>query len=142
MFIKRTLSIIMVIVGGGWPAVTPTPTVPAVPVTLDEALAQGLANSRHLADIEARVDAAGFVVEQRATGDRPDVAFLGGYTRTNHVDVFAIDFPLRPSQVVYPDIPDNFRTRLDLRWPIYSSGRVDALERAAQAEKNAVGEEL
>ncbi len=82
------------------------------------------------------------MVEQRATGDRPDVAFLGGYTRTNHVDVFAIDFPLRPSQVVYPDIPDNFRTRLDLRWPIYSSGRVDALERAAQAEKNAVGEEL
>jgi outer membrane protein TolC len=58
------------------------------------------------------------------------------------VDEFAIEFPLRPSQVVYPDIPDNFRTRVDLRWPIYTSGRVDALERAAQAEKNAVGEEL
>ena len=141
---KRTLSIIMLIVGGGWPALaqTTTPAVPPVPVTLDEAIAQGLANSRHLADIEARVDAAGFVVQQRATGDHPDVAFLGGYTRTNHVDVFAIDFPLRPSEVIYPDIPDNFRTRLDLRWPIYSSGRVDALERAAQAEKNAVGEEL
>jgi outer membrane protein len=142
---KRTLLIIIVlIVGVDWPALaqTTTPTVPPVPVTLDEVIAQGLANSRHLAEIEARVDAAGFVVQQRATGDRPDVAFLGGYTRTNHVDVFAIDFPLRPSEVIYPDIPDNFRTRLDLRWPIYSSGRVDALERAARAEKNAVGEEL
>jgi outer membrane protein len=142
---KRILPIIIgLIVGGGWPALaqTTTPTAPPVAVTLDEAIAQGLANSRRLAEIEARVDAAGFVVQQRATGDHPDVAFVGGYTRTNHVDVFAIDFPLRPSEVIYPDIPDNFRTRLDLRWPIYSSGRVDALERAAQAEKNAVGEEL
>ena len=70
------------------------------------------------------------------------MALLGGYTRTNHVEPFSITFPLRPSQVVYPDIPDNFRSRLDLQWPIYTAGRVDALERAAAAEQNAVGEEL
>ena len=45
-------------------------------------------------------------------------------------------------QVVYPDLPDNFRTRLDLQWLFYTGGRLDALERAARAERQASGEEL
>jgi outer membrane protein len=44
--------------------------------------------------------------------------------------------------VVYPDIPNNYRTRLDLQWPIYTGGRGDALERAARAEQAATGEDL
>jgi outer membrane protein TolC len=44
--------------------------------------------------------------------------------------------------VVYPDVPDNFRARLDLQWLFYSGGRVDALERAAHAERQASGEDL
>jgi outer membrane protein TolC len=44
--------------------------------------------------------------------------------------------------VVYPDIPDNYRTRLDLQWPIYTFGRADALERAARAEADATGLDL
>ena len=36
---------------------------------------------------------------------------------------------------------DNYRTRLDLQWPIYTGGRTDALERAARAEAEAVGAE-
>ena len=40
-------------------------------------------------------------------------------------------------RVIYPDIPDNFRTRLDFQWPIYTAGRLDALARAAQAEVEA-----
>ncbi len=43
----------------------------------------------------------------------------------------------RRRQVIYPDVPDNFRTRLDLQWPFYTGGRVDALERAARAERQA-----
>jgi outer membrane protein len=39
-------------------------------------------------------------------------------------------------------VPDNFRTRLDLQWPIYSFGRADALERAARAEADATGLDL
>ncbi len=114
----------------------------AVPLTLNEAIDRGLANSRRLAELEARADAAGFVVEERRAARMPDVALQGGYTRTNHVDIFAIASPGRPPQIVYPDIPDNYRARLDLQWPIYTAGRVDALERAAQAEKSAAGEDL
>ena len=45
-------------------------------------------------------------------------------------------------RVIYPDIPDNFRTRLELAWPVYTAGRVDALARAAQAEATASGLDL
>ncbi len=44
--------------------------------------------------------------------------------------------------MIYPDVPDNFRTRLDLQWPIYTGGRTDALERAARAERKATGDDL
>jgi outer membrane protein TolC len=113
-----------------------------IPLTLEEAIAQGLANSRRLAEIEARAEAADFAIAGRQAAGRPLVALQGGYTRTNHVDEFAIAFPGRPSQVVYPDIPDNYRSRIDLQWPIYTGGRTGALERAARAERGAIGRDL
>ncbi len=114
----------------------------SVPLTLEDAITQGLANSRRLAEIESRAEAADFVIAGRQASERPLVALQGGYTRTNHVAEFAIAFPGRPAQVVYPDIPDNYRSRIDLQWPIYTGGRADALERAARAERGAIGNDL
>jgi outer membrane protein TolC len=65
------------------------------------------------------------------------VALLGGYTRTNHVEEFALVLPNQPPRLLYPDAPDNYRARLDLQWPIYTAGRVSALERSAGAERDA-----
>ena len=111
-------------------------------LTLDEAIAQGLANSHRLGELQARQEAA-TATEQRRSADRlPTVAAQAGYTRTNHVEEFAIIQPGQPRLVVYPDVPDNYRSRLDLQWLIYSGGRVDALERAARAEARASGEDL
>ena len=45
-------------------------------------------------------------------------------------------------QVLYPDVPDNWRARLDMQWPIYSGGRTKALEQAAAAEQSATGKDL
>jgi outer membrane protein len=39
-------------------------------------------------------------------------------------------------------VPDNYRTRLDLQWPIYTGGRLDASERAARAEARASSDDL
>jgi outer membrane protein len=114
----------------------------SLPLTLDDAIAQGLANSRRLAEIAARAEAADFAVAGRHASEQPSITLQGGYTRTNHVDIFAISAPGGPLQVVYPDIPDNFRTRLDLQWPIYTGGRGDALERAARAERSALDKDL
>jgi outer membrane protein len=111
-------------------------------LTLEEAIAQGVANSLRLAELEARQDSAEAVEQGRAAARRPSVAAEAGYSRTNHVDEFAIVLPGQPRQVVYPDVPDNYRTRLDLQWLFYTGGRLDALERAAHAEVQASGEDL
>ena len=44
-------------------------------------------------------------------------------------------------RVIYPDIPDNVRSRIDLQWPIYTGGRLKALTRAAGAEAEAAGQD-
>ena len=54
---------------------------------------------------------------------------------------FIVPTPTGLPGVLYPDVPNNYRTRLDLQWPIYSGGRTDALERAARAEANAAAAE-
>ncbi|HKE48198.1 MAG TPA: TolC family protein, partial [Rhodanobacteraceae bacterium] len=113
------------------------------PITLEEAIRQGLANSQRLAELDARAQAADYAVAGRHAADLPIVSAQGGYTRTNHVEEFSVPTTIsRPPQVLYPDIPDNVRTRLDLQWPIYTGGRTDALERAARAERSAITKDV
>lgn len=111
-------------------------------VTLDSAIEQAMAASRRLAELQARTEAADYAVAGRRAAERPAVSLQGGYTRTNHVDEFGIAFPGRAPVVVYPDIPDNYRTRLDLQWPIYTGGRAGALEAAARSEREATADDL
>jgi outer membrane protein TolC len=113
-----------------------------VTLTLDEAIKEGLANSLRLAELQARQEVSEAFEQGRAAARRPSVAAQAGYTRTNHVDEFVIFQPGQPRQVIYPDVPDNFRTRIDLQWLFYTGGRLDALERAARAERLASGEDL
>ena len=55
---------------------------------------------------------------------------------------YAIPVANNQLSVIYPDIPDNFRARLDLQWPIYTGGRVEALERLARIEADAAVDEI
>ena len=115
---------------------------PAKNMTLEEAIARGLANSQRLAELQARKAVAEAAEAGRAAASLPVVALTGGYTRTNHVQEFGIVSPGQPPRIIYPDVPDNYHARLDLNWPVYSGGRNDALERAAAAERQATGEDL
>jgi len=122
---------------------TDTAATQAVVLTLADAVARGLETSHRLGEIEARRTGAEAAVAGREAASRPAVSAQAGYMRTNHVTAFAI--PSVATQrliVVYPDVPDNFRTRLDLQWPIFTFGRTDALERAARAEAAATGFDL
>jgi outer membrane protein TolC len=110
----------------------------AVRVTLEEAQARAIAASHRLAEARAREAAARAAADVRESDRRPAVSASAGYTRTNHVTPFFVPSAIGLPRVLYPDVPDNYRTRLDLQWPIYSGGRLDALERAAQAEAAAV----
>jgi outer membrane protein TolC len=111
-------------------------------LTLEDAVQRGIANSQHLAELQARREGAEAAEAGRQAAAKPLVGLTGGYTRTNHVDEFGITVPGFPPRIIYPDIPDNFRARLDLQWPVYTGGRTGALERAARAERNAAGEDL
>lgn len=113
-----------------------------VRLTLSDAVSRAIDASHRLAEARARQEGAEAAVRVRHAADQPTVSVSGGYSRTNHVDVFGIPQPDGNLRVVYPDIPDNYRARVEMQWPIYTGGRADALERAAQAEADATGLDL
>jgi outer membrane protein len=115
---------------------------PPLRLTLDEAIARGLETSHRLAEAVARGEAAGAAADQRRAALLPQVAAQAGYTRTNHVDTFGVPMPNNVVSVIYPDIPDNYRSRIDVQWPVYTAGRLDALERAARIEATAAGDDV
>jgi outer membrane protein len=115
---------------------------PVLLITLDEAVTRTVANSYRLAELQARRQGAEAAEAGRAAASLPSLALAGGYMRTNHVDEFAITQPVLGRRIIYPDVPDNYRARIDLNWPVYSGGRAEALERAATAELHAAGEDL
>jgi outer membrane protein TolC len=101
-----------------------------------------LAASHRVAEGAARIDAARAVVDGRSAADNPTLNLLAGYTRTNHVDEYGIQIPGMPPRVIYPDVPDNWRARVDVQWPVYTAGRVAALERAATADLTATDRDV
>jgi outer membrane protein TolC len=130
----------------GQPALPPADQVADAPPTrrlsLEEALARAADASHRLGELRAREAGSAAVVEGRRVADRPLLALQAGYLRTNHIDEFGVALPDGRLRVIFPDLPNNYRTRLDLSWPIYSGGRTDALERAAEAELRATGHDL
>lgn len=111
-------------------------------LTLADAITRGLETSHRLSEIKAREEGARAAAHTAALGDKPTVNANASYSRTNHVTEFSFPQPNGTRLVVYPDIPDNFMSRLSIQWPIYTSGRVDALERAAAAEATAIASEI
>jgi outer membrane protein TolC len=66
---------------------------------------------------------------------------MAGYTRTNHIVPFGLP-PEKPTAIIYPDIPDNWRTRLDMQWPVYTFGRFESMEKAARSEAAAAAKDV
>jgi len=133
---------VIVISAGPLQAQAPGESPVPARLTLADALARAVAASHRLAELRARESAVAAVVDQRKTADLPTLALEAGYQRTNHVDEFGVLQPDRTFHVIYPDVPDNWRTRVDMQWPIYTGGRDDALERAADAEHQASQQDI
>jgi len=111
-------------------------------LTLDDAIARAIANSHRLGELRAREAAAVAAAEGSGAAQKPIVTTQLGYQRTNHVDEFGFLTPEGGISLIYPDVPDNYRARIELQWPIYTGGRLQALERAARAEAEFSGQEL
>ncbi len=139
--LRSTCLLCALLLAGPLAAQEPAPAQ-AVHLTLDAATGRALDASHRLGELRARQEGARAAVEGRQAAGRPLVSVQAGYTRTNHVDAFGVGIPGRAFEIIYPDIPDNYRTRLDLQWPIYTFGRTDALERLARAEADATGKDV
>lgn len=131
---KRLLTIVFVLAASGI-ASAQAP----LRLTLEDAIARGLDASPRLSELTARQDAARAIEDQREAGQRPQVTAFAGYARTNHVEEFSVPNASGGVRVIYPDIPDRVQTRIDLQWPIYTGGRLQAQTRAAAAEAEAAG---
>lgn len=108
-----------------------------MPLTLADALERGLAQSPRLAEARAREAAAAATVRAREADGRPSVTALGAYLRTNHVEEFGVRQLDGSFRTIFPDIPSNYRLRAEALVPLYTSGRVDAMVRAAEADGRA-----
>ncbi len=115
---------------------------PPLKLTLEDAVERGLAASHRVAEADARHEASDAVQQQRRSAARPQVNALAGYMRTNHVDEFGVPASNNQLRVIYPDIPDNYRTRIDVSWPLYTGGRLEALEKAAGQESAATAADV
>lgn len=105
-----------------------------VRLTLDEAIARGLADAPRVQEARARAQAATATRTGREALSRPTASLLSGYTRTNHVAAFAVPLAGGGSRVIFPDIPDNWRLRADVLFPLWTGGRTPALVEAATAD--------
>ncbi|MBI3263766.1 MAG: TolC family protein [Acidobacteria bacterium] len=114
------------------------PVAQPVTLTLQEAVARALVYSHRVAEQNARIAGAEASVLGREAASRPLVSVSAGYTRTNHVDEFGVPTSGGAFRTIYPDIPDNYHSRLDVQWPLYTSGRVESLTRSARLELQAV----
>ena len=84
----------------------------AIRLTLADAISRGLDTSHRIAEIKAREEGALAAVKGAEVAKRPIVSASAGYFRTNHVDEFSVPQPNGSLVVVYPDIPDNFVSRV------------------------------
>jgi outer membrane protein len=132
---KRLVTVSLLVCGGI--SIASAQTAP-VRLTVEDSIERGLAANPRLDELRARQDAARAVEGQREAAELPQIVVLGGYTRINHVEEFGVPNPSGAFRVIYPDIPDQVRSRIDLQWPIYTAGRLQALTRAAGAETNAL----
>ena len=108
-----------------------------VALTLEDAIARGVANAPKLAEARSREAAASATIASRSALGSPSVNATTAYLRTNHVDEFGVPQPNGTFRILFPDIPDNYRLRAEVAVPIYTAGRTSAGVEGATADLRA-----
>jgi outer membrane protein TolC len=112
-----------------------------LPLTLEDAIARGLAQAPRLAEARARESASQAAVAARESLRLPSVTASAGVLRTNHVEEFGVPQAGGTVRILFPDIPTNYRARAEAGVPIYTSGRVEALVASAEGDARAAAAE-
>ena len=134
----RRLLVLLVLMACGFACHAAAQDVPVLRLTLDEAQMRARETSHRLAEARARESVAQATVTVREAADRPIIAAVGGYTRTNHVLPFTVPGgPLGLPRVLYPDdstsmnaLPATISVEANTRSPTDFSDGVDSPVRA------------
>jgi outer membrane protein len=107
-------------------------------LTLDDAIAVGLSQSRTLRASAARADAAEARAGEARTARLPMLKGEASYRRLSEVDPFQIQLPGSANPIVIsPSILDNSSFRVSLQQPLFTgfriSNSIESAERAAEA---------
>ncbi len=113
-------------------------TSPApVRLTLDDAIARARATSARLASYGSLARAAAEGTRGAQAGRRPEVEVSASYARTNNVPEVILNIPGAPPKVLFPNLPDNWKTHAGASYFLYSGGRVGSRITAASENEHA-----
>jgi outer membrane protein len=112
---------------------------PALRLTLAEALERARSTAPSLEQARALERGARAEIDVVRASRRPQVELTAGYTRQSDVPELVLALPGAPPRTIFPNIPDNLRSRIGGAVPLYTGGRMAALTRAAEHEANASG---
>lgn len=118
------------------------PAPAPVRLTLDEAVRLASTRSPRFGRLEALAQAAEEAVRETEAGRRPSLYVRAGYTRQSGVPELRLAAPGALERTIFPNIPDNFRARLEVSVPLYTGGRQWREEAAAEREGEAARAEV
>lgn len=118
------------------------PAAAPVRLTLAEAVERARSNSPRLEELRALHRAADADLRGAKAGRLPVVGLQASYTRNSNVPELVLALPGSPPQTVFPNIPNNYRARIELAQPLYRGGRVSGAIQAARNELQAAAREV
>lgn len=117
-----------------------SPSAPAL--TLAEAVDRALAASAVVQQAQALQRAADADVRLARASRLPQVDLQAGYSRLSDVPELFLPQPDGTLRPIFPNIPNNYRSRAGVSAPLYTGGRLEALTQSAEAERAGVGHDV
>jgi outer membrane protein TolC len=111
-------------------------------LTLREAIDRALAASATVQQAQAVERAAEAGVRGARASRLPQLGLQAGYTRQSDVPEFFVVQPSGDRLAVFPNIPNNYRTRAEVGLPLFTGGRLAAQQQAAEAERAGAGHDV
>jgi outer membrane protein len=121
----------------GDPMLSVPPAGDTLRLSLQSAIDRARAASHRLAALDAQRDAAGAALGATRAGRWPQIDLTAGYTRYSDVPEFTIALPGGPRETLFPNLPDNYRSRIGASLPIFTGGRLGRSIAASRYEEAA-----
>jgi outer membrane protein TolC len=116
----------------------PAQTPPApVKLTLEDALTRARTTSARLASFSSLARAAAEGTRDASASRRPEIELSASYLRTNDVPEVVLNIPGAPPKVLFPNLPDNWKTHAGASYALYTGGRVGSQIAAASETEHA-----